>query len=94
MADATAGVHCRRAGRSGIPDRRARPADNAGTEGDIHANQGTCTGELSGSVFRGYGFSRDQASGGSSKPGSISLSEFTRLYDVLLPQRQSENSEA
>jgi hypothetical protein len=42
-------------------------------------------------VFRGYGFSRDQAFGGSSKPGSIGLSEFTRLYDVLLPQRQSEN---
>ena len=69
-------------------------ADNGGTEGDIHAHHGTCTGELSGSVFRGYGFSRDQAFGGSSKPGSIGLSEFTRLFRVLLPQRQSEESEA
>ena len=62
--------------------------------GDIHAHHGTCTGELSGSVFRGYGFSRDQAFGGSSQPGSIGLSEFTRLFRVLLPKRQSENSEA
>jgi Putative metallopeptidase len=38
-------------------------------------------------VFRGYGFSRDQAFGGSSQPGSIGLSEFTRLFRVLLPQR-------
>ena len=69
-------------------------ADNGGIEGDIHAHHGTCTGELSGSVLRGYGFSRNQAFVGSSKPGSIGLSEFTRLFRVLLPQRQTEDSEA
>ena len=39
------------------------------TEGDIHAHHGTCTGELTGSVLHQCGFSRDQAFGGSSKPG-------------------------
>jgi hypothetical protein len=63
------------------------------TEGDIHAHYSTCTGERTGSVFRGCGFSRDQAFSGSSKPGSLGLSQFARLYDVLLSQRPAENSE-
>jgi hypothetical protein len=72
-------------------------ADNGGNQGDIHAHHGTCTGELSGSVFRGYGFSRDQAFGGNtiSKPGSRPLPSFFLLCGLyVLPQRQSENSEA
>jgi hypothetical protein len=64
------------------------------TEGDIHAHHSTCTGERTGSVLDESGFSRDQARGRSVKPGSIGLSKFPRLYRVLLPQRQAENSEA
>jgi hypothetical protein len=55
------------------------------------------TRERTGSVLHGSSFSRYQAFAGGiipSKPGSISLSGFTRLYRVLLPQRQTENSES
>ena len=66
------------------------------TEGDIHAHHSTCTGERTGSVLDESGLSRDQARarGRGGKPGSISFSKFARLYHVLLPQQQAENSEA
>jgi len=44
------------------------------SEGDIHAHHGTRTGERTGGVLHGYGFSRNEAFGWSSKLGSIGLS--------------------
>jgi hypothetical protein len=64
-------------------------------EGDGDARFGTCTRERTGSVLHESGLGRDQAIGRrSSKPGPISLSGFTRLHHILLPQRQTENSES
>jgi hypothetical protein len=48
-------------------------------------------------VLHESGFGRDQAFGHSiirSKSGSIGLSQFARLHRILLPQRQTENSES
>jgi len=65
-------------------------------EGDVHAYYSTCTRERTGSVLHGSRFSRYQAFGDRiirSKSGSISLSQFSWLHCILLPQRRPENSE-
>jgi hypothetical protein len=64
-------------------------------EEDVHAHHSTCTRERTGSVLHGSRFSRYEAFGRRSirrKPGSGSLSQFSRLHCILLPQWQTENS--
>jgi len=64
-------------------------------EGDGYARYGTRTRERTGSVLHESGLGRDQTVGRlRSKPGSIGLSGYTRLFHILLPQRQAENSES